>query len=97
MDDKEIAVASLVLLGTTIESHLENGLSTPMFFRALELAVELAEEIGLQELTDRLNCLKMEVGERNNEIIERLEKLAEQVENSPELAEFIEHLTESED
>lgn len=97
MDDKEIAVASLVLLGTTIESHLEAGLSTPLFYQALDLAVELAKEVGISELTDRLTCLQMEVGEHNAKLLERLTAISDEIDNSPDLSELLERLTRNED
>ena len=89
MDDKELAVASLVLLGTTIESHLEHNLSTPLFYQALDLAIEIAREVGVAELTDRLTCLQMEVGEHNAKTQAFLEKIAE----SGDFDTLIENLT----
>lgn len=93
MDDKELAIASLVLLGSTIESHLEHNLSTPLFYQALELAIQIANEVGLQELTDRLTCLQMEVGEHNAKTQAFLEKIAE----SGDFDTLIENLTNKDD
>jgi hypothetical protein len=89
MDDKELAVASLVLFGTMIESHLEHNLSTPIFYQALDLAVEISQEVGVAELTDRLTCLQIEVGEHNAKLREMLEKIS----GSGDFDTLIENLT----
>jgi hypothetical protein len=89
MDDKELAVASLVLLGTTIESHLEHNLTTPIFYQALDLAIEISQRVGVAELTDRLTCLQIEVGEHNAKVREMLEKISE----SGDFDTLIENLT----
>lgn len=94
MDDKEIAIASLVLLGVMIESHTDNGLSTPIFYDALASAVELSEELGIKELTERLQCLQMEVGEMNIALREKAEQLQKQFGT---LEELLDNLTTSDE
>lgn len=89
MDDKELALASLVLLGVTIESHIEIGLSTPLFYDALGGAIEIAQELGIEELTTRLQTLQMEVGEMNLSLADKAKRLAEQF---GELNEVLEQL-----
>ena len=68
-----------------------------MFYQAIDLAVEIAKQVGMDELTDRLACLQIEVGEHNNQVIERLEKIAEEVENSKDLSDLLERLTGKDD
>ena len=89
MDDKELALASLVLLGVTIESHIEIGLSTPLFYDALTGAVEISQELGIEELTTRLQSLQIEVGEMNLSLADKAKRLAEQF---GELNEVLEQL-----
>jgi xanthine dehydrogenase iron-sulfur cluster and FAD-binding subunit A len=87
MDDKELALASLVLLGVTIESHTDIGLSTPLFYDALSGAIEIAQELGIDELTIRLQSLQIEVGEMNITLAEKAKQLAEQFGNLDEVLE----------
>jgi len=76
MDDKELALSAIVLLGVTIESHTDIGLSTPLFYDALDGAIELAQHLGIEELTTRLQSLQIEVGEMNLTLAEKAKKLA---------------------
>lgn len=90
MDDKEIAIASLVLLGVMIETHTEQGISTPPFYQALSGAIELSEALGVEELTTRLQCLQMECGEIEAQMAERAKALTEKF---GDLNELLERLT----
>lgn len=100
--DHEIAIHALTLLGALVETHADNGVATPPMYKALEVAIEMAEHLEGEDAEELVNSLKftqIQCGEVIEQLQERMEKLAnliEQAKSTDTLEEFVKNLTETE-
>lgn len=72
-DYRDLAGVSLSLIALTAKTYLEAGHADPLIYKMVGRATELSELLGVQEFTDKLALLKLEVGNKVEEIIEEHE------------------------
>lgn len=71
-DYRDLAGVALSLNAMIAEMYLEMGHADPLLFKLIEKTAEVSQLMKIQEFTDRLELLKMRVGQQVDEIIEEV-------------------------
>ena len=69
-DYRDLAGVLTALHSLTIRAYLEAGHADPIMYQAVKKLAELSQLIGNPEFTDELEILKLEVGNKVDEVIE---------------------------
>jgi hypothetical protein len=79
MDEREVTLKLLALIGATAEASAEAGLATPILYTQIDIAIKMAEELELgQELITHLKLSQIALGEAVKDTIEMVEAMKEQ-------------------
>lgn len=78
-DYKEVALQALVLFGSTCEAFVEQGLAHPIFYRGLDIAIQMAEYLDEDDLVVLLKSVQIAVGEGIQDTLDKVKELKEQL------------------
>ena len=79
MDEREVTLKLLALIGATAEASAEAGLATPILYTQIDIAIRMAEELELgQELITHLKITQIALGEAVKDTMEMVEAMKEQ-------------------
>jgi hypothetical protein len=82
MDEREVAVNALALIGAIASAHAEQGWGNPLLYQGLEAGIHLAEHLDNEdELVVLLKSCLIEMGEAVAENEARMLALKEAIES----------------
>jgi hypothetical protein len=73
LDDREVAIASLCVIGGLVEAYCQSEYADPLLYSASEVAEKLARKLGEIALAERLATVKIYAGETVNKMIDEHE------------------------
>jgi hypothetical protein len=70
LDESDIAIMALSIVGALVENYCEEGYCDPTMYKALALAEKLAQKLEHERLAERLTTTKIFAGETVNKLID---------------------------
>lgn len=89
MNEREVAVNALALIGAIASAHAEQGWGNPLLYQGLEAGIHLAEHLDNEdELIVLMKSCLIEMGEAVAENEARMEKIHELLQQGGDLTEL---------